>query len=213
MQLIISLNLSSWRFLKEAMEIEQQGSKFGISRIISLILILAGISILIFFGFPRAEVNQQLPTPQSTLTLSVAPAQDALAPDFSLLNIEGEQIQLSDFQGQPVLINFWATWCGPCLIEMPSIQDRFEKHQKEGLVVLAIDFDEPKEDVAFFGEELGLTFDLLLDPGGEIQNLYRILGYPTSFFVDPDGVIKVLHIGVMTEGQLDDYLSQIGIDT
>jgi cytochrome oxidase Cu insertion factor (SCO1/SenC/PrrC family) len=94
------------------MAIEQQGSKFGISRIISLILILAGISILIFFGFPSTEVNQQLPTPQSTLTLSVAPVQDALAPDFSLLNIEGEQIQLSDFQGQPVLINFWATWCG-----------------------------------------------------------------------------------------------------
>ena len=86
---------------------------------------------------------------------------------------------------------------------MPAIQDRFEIYQEDGLKVLAIDFDEPREDVAFFGEELGLTFDLLLDPGGEIQNLYRIVGYPTSFFVDSEGVIKVQHIGVMTEGQLD----------
>ena len=192
---------------------ERRKSKLKISRILPIFLFAAGASIIVFFGFPRRSKDQQPHDPEKTATLAIAPVEDSIAPDFSLINTQGERVKLSDFRGKPVLINFWATWCGPCLIEMPSIQDRFEKHQKEGLVVFAIDFDEPKEDVAFFGEELGLTFDLLLDPGGEIQNLYRILGYPTSFFVDPDGVIKVLHIGVMTEGQLDDYLSQIGIDT
>lgn len=195
------------------MNIEKKKSKFKLSRILPIFLFAAGVSIIIFFGFPRQSKDQQPPDPEKTATLAIAPVEGSIAPNFSLINIQGEQVKLSDFRGQPVLINFWATWCGPCRIEMPAIQDRFEKHRDEGFVVLAVDFDEPQEDVAFFGEELGLSFDLLLDPGGKIQNLYRVLGYPTSHFVDSNGIIKVQHIGIMTEGQLDDYLSQIGLDS
>ncbi|KAA3647261.1 MAG: hypothetical protein DWQ07_07095 [Chloroflexi bacterium] len=143
--------------------------------------------------------------------LEVAPVVDSLAPDFELENIEGELVSLSDYRGKAVLINFWATWCGPCRIEMPAIQSRFEAHSDE-FVVLAVDNNEPQEAVAAFFDELQLTFPGLLDPGGEIQELYRVRGYPSSYFVDQNGVVKVIHIGVMTEGQLDDYLSQVGID-
>lgn len=195
------------------MNIEKKKSKLKLSRILPIFLFAAGVSIIIFFGFPRQSKDQQPHDPEKTTTLTIAPIEDSSAPDFSLINIQGELVKLSDFRGQPVLINFWATWCGPCRIEMPTIQDRFERHRDEGFVVLAVDFDEPQEDVATFGEELGLTFNLLLDPGGKIQNLYRVLGYPTSYFVDSNGIIKVQHIGIMTEGQLDDYLSQIGLDS
>lgn len=195
------------------MNIEKKKSKLKLSRILPIFLFAAGVSIIIFFGFPRQSKDQQPHDPEKTTTLTIAPIEDSSAPDFSLINIQGELVKLSDFRGQPVLINFWATWCGPCRIEMPTIQDRFERHRDEGFVVLAVDFDEPQEDVATFGEELGLTFNLLLDPGGKIQNLYRVLGYPTSYFVDSNGIIKVQHIGLMTEGQLDDYLSQIGLDS
>jgi len=144
-------------------------------------------------------------------TLEIGPSQGFLAPDFSLTNLEGEQITLSELRGRPVMINFWATWCGPCRIEMPHIQDRFERYADEGFLVLAVDFDEPAGVVEAFRDELGLTFDLLLDPGAEVQELYRNRSYPSSFFIDPNGVIQVQHIGVMTEGQLDDNLAAIGL--
>jgi cytochrome c biogenesis protein CcmG, thiol:disulfide interchange protein DsbE len=139
-----------------------------------------------------------------------APAPDvgAPAPDFTALTPQGEPVKLSELRGQVVLINFWATWCAPCRVEMPAIQARYNRG---GFSVLAIDFDERAELVQAFVNDLGLSFPVLLDPGGEIQNLYRVRGYPTSFFIDADGIIRVLHIGDMSQTELDDYLSQLGV--
>lgn len=147
----------------------------------------------------------------SAANVAVEPVLNARAPDFTLQTTSGDVVGLSDFLGQPVLINFWATWCGPCRIEMPAIQDRYLGFKDDGLVVLAVNFDESQEAVTAYGEELGLTFPLLLDPGGEIQKRYRNRSYPTSFFVDSEGVIRAHHIGVMTENQLDENLARIGL--
>ncbi len=144
--------------------------------------------------------------------LKVAPEKGALAPNFRLKTLQGEEVRLGDLRGRPVVINFWATWCAPCRIEMPAIQSRFERYRQDDLVVLAVNFDEPAGPVEAFREELGLTFTILLDPGAEVQQLYRNRSYPTTFFVDRDGVIRVQHIGLMTEGQLDENLAQIGLE-
>ncbi|MGD8554988.1 MAG: redoxin domain-containing protein [Anaerolineales bacterium] len=144
--------------------------------------------------------------------LGAAPVLGALAPDFSLINTRGQPIRLHDLRGQYVLINFWATWCGPCRIEMPALQSRHQRFGNMGLVVLGVNFDEAEGAVRAYGEELGLSFPLLLDPGARIQQLYRVRGYPTSFFVDWEGIIRIHHIGVMTEAQLDGYLTQLGFD-
>jgi peroxiredoxin len=161
---------------------------------------------------PAAPPISAVPEPENLASLEIAPSQGSIAPDFSLLTLDGEQITLSELRGHPVMINLWATWCAPCRIEMPHIQDRFERYADEGFVVLAVDFDEPAEIVAEFRDELGLTFDLLLDPGAEVQELYRNRSYPSTFFVDANGVIQVQHIGVMTEGQLDENLAAIGLE-
>ena len=165
---------------------ESRRSESLIHRLTAGLLIAGGIAVIYFFGFPAREVNSPPTEPISTQARQVGPEEDAFAPGFTLLNTEGERVQLSQLKGQAVLINFWATWCAPCRLEMPVFQDRFEKYSQDGLRIVAVDFDEPKEDVVIFKEELGLTFDLLLDPGGKIQTLYRVLGYPTSYFVDPD---------------------------
>jgi peroxiredoxin len=175
-------------------------------------LITLGSFLIFEFGVPRTSDADGLSSLGETIASEPAPEEDAIAPDFKLLNIDGVEVRLSELRGQPVLINFWATWCAPCRLEMPGMQDRFEKFADDGLQILAVNFDEPVEAVQGFSDELGLTFELLLDPGGEIQRAYRIRGYPTSFFLDPNGVIKVLHIGVMTEGQLDIYLAEIGLE-
>lgn len=137
-----------------------------------------------------------------------APEVGAQAPDFTLQNLVGEEVSLRDLRGQVVLINFWATWCGPCRLEMPTIQARYNDG---GFAVLAVDFDESAEQVQAFMNELGLSLPALLDDGGRVQELYRVRGYPTSFFVDEQGIIRIFHIGEMNADILEDYLAQMGV--
>jgi peroxiredoxin len=137
----------------------------------------------------------------------------SLAPGFVLQDLEGNEVSLSDYLGKDVLLNFWATWCGPCRVEMPLFERTYEEYRDQGFVILGINFDEPEKAVKEFQEEFGLTFPILLDPGAEAQNLYRIPGYPSSIFVDSDGNVRRIHIGIMTEGQLETYLDEAGIGT
>jgi len=134
----------------------------------------------------------------------------AQAPEFALRDLEGNEVRLSDYRGRTLLLTFWATWCGPCRLEMPAFEARYQELLDDGFTVLAINFDEPEEDVRVFRDELGLSFPLLLDPGGSVQRLYRIRGYPSGIFVDPLGVVRIVHVGLITEGQLTDYLAELG---
>ena len=192
--------------------LEENRSTFGRSILIGAVGIAALAGTAYIATLSAAPSVSTSASPADLAALEIAPSQGALAPDFSLFNLEGEQIALSELRGHPVMINLWATWCAPCRIEMPHIQDRFERYADEGFLVLAVDFDEPADIVADFRDELGLTFDILLDPGAEVQELYRNRNYPSTFFVDADGVIQVQHIGVMTEGQLDANLAAIGLE-
>jgi peroxiredoxin len=186
--------------------------------------LLLGIGLLIGLGIGWVIVNgfdgegdgflQSPPREENSTDLfeiGSAPRAGALAPDFDLETLSGGRIQLSDLRGRPVLINFWATWCGPCKLEMPAIQAQFDQHSSD-LVVLAVNFDEPAEEVQGFADELGLTFDVLLDPGGEVNaKVYQVRGYPSTYFVDRDGMIQAVQIGLMTESQLEEYLKEVGI--
>ncbi len=185
-------------------------------------LIGVAFALVLFLGFPSAESETSmsvLSTASSETTESpvigtvvskIAPEIGAQAPDFALRDLGGNEIRLSDYRGRTVLLTFWATWCGPCRLEMPAFEDRYQELKDDGFIVLGLNFDEPVEDVRAFRDELGLSFPLLLDPGGSVQRLYRIRGYPSSIFVDPQGVVRVIHIGLITEGQLRDYLVELG---
>jgi len=141
---------------------------------------------------------------------AAAASNNTHAPDFELENLEGERIRLSQLRGKPVVLNFWATWCAPCVIEMPKIQRSFEKFPGQ-FHVLAVNADESRLKVDRFVEDIGITFDVLLDPGGAIQDLYRIRGYPTSYIVDAEGIIRIEHIGTLTADQLSEYLLEVGV--
>jgi peroxiredoxin len=168
--------------------------------------------LIYFFGIPAKEESGLLlqPEPPSGTVLP-GPYIGAPAPELEAETVDGSKISLQDFRGKVVVLNFWATWCAPCREEMPALEARYEKYKDRGLVVLAIDFDEPAEDVRAFRDSLALTFPVLLDPGASIQQLYRVRGYPTSYFVDRDGTIQVQHVGIMYEDQLDGYLTQLGV--
>lgn len=131
--------------------------------------------------------------------------------DFTLDDLDGNPVQLADFIGQPIIINFWATWCAPCRIEMPELQRAFEKYQDQQLVVLALDQDEPAEVAkAFFYDEMGLSFTPLLDQGSSVSSQYGSFGIlPSTFFVDSEGTVSAIHRGPLTLGQIDNYLAGI----
>lgn len=164
------------------------------------------------FGWPIEAPGAGQGTAQPSGPPGPAPYEGSRAPDFALRELEGGEIRLSDFKGEVVLVNFWATWCGPCQLEMPDIQARFAEYHDQGFTVVAVNFDEDPDDVATFKENLGLTFDILLDPGALVQRQYQITGYPTSIFIDRDGIIQVRHVGLMDPSQLDRYLREMGIE-
>lgn len=119
------------------------------------------------------------------------------APEIELVSLSGDQVKLSQFRGKPVILNFWASWCQPCRIEMPAIQRAYEKHAEDGLVILAVNMtnQDRVDEVRAFVDDLNLTFTILLDEAGEAGADYRISALPTTFFIDTEGVISEVVIG------------------
>ncbi|UCC63276.1 MAG: TlpA family protein disulfide reductase [Anaerolineae bacterium] len=144
--------------------------------------------------------------PLTPTGVPVRPQKGFRAPDLTLLNLEGQEVSLSDFRGQLVLVNFWAAWCSPCRQELPAIQAQYES--TDDLVVLGVNFQERADEVRPFVAEAGLTFPILLDETGRATLIHRVRGLPTSFLVDADGLIAAVHVGPMTARQLANYVAQ-----
>ena len=140
------------------------------------------------------------------LPLSLAPAgakvaaeDGALAPDFLLESLRADEMRLSDFRGQPVVLNFWATWCGPCREEIPQLVAAYDQYRAEGLVVIGLNLQEGKSIVQPYADDFGMEFPILIDRDGEVGEKYRILGLPQTYFIDRDGVIQSTFIGPFLE--------------
>ncbi|MGH2544730.1 MAG: peroxiredoxin family protein [Ardenticatenaceae bacterium] len=185
-----------------------------------VLLIGAGVSTLVLLS------DQPLPLIQSTTSGTVSSDRSATllsavgysleagepAPDFTLPTLDGASVTLSELRGQPVLINFWATWCPPCRLEMPDLQRAYETHEASSFVILAVDlaFQDSHEAVQAFVEEFGLTFPVLLDESGEVaEELYDLRGLPMSVFVDREGIVRQVQIGAMNREQIEQYVAEI----
>lgn len=117
------------------------------------------------------------------------------AQNFILKNLSGNEVSLKDYRGQIILINFWATWCLPCRIEMPSMEKLYAKYKKDGFTILAIDLQEDADDVKAFKEEYKLNFPILLDSDGSVAQFYGVISIPTTYLVDRDGYLIGVAIG------------------
>ena len=116
------------------------------------------------------------------------PAEPSEAPDFTLMTLAGQPARLRELRGKLVLLNFWATWCAPCLHEMPSMERLYQTFKQADFVLLAVSMDRQGEEVARpFVENLKLTFPVLLDSTLEVSRQYGVRGLPTSYLIDPDG--------------------------
>jgi len=117
------------------------------------------------------------------------------APDFQLQDIEGQTVTLGNLTGYPVMINFWASWCGPCRHEMPFIQQIYEDWQGEGVILLSINLKETYSVATQFMEDNELSFPVLLDADGSVGLDYNVGGIPTTFFIDEYGIIQAKKLG------------------
>jgi peroxiredoxin len=118
------------------------------------------------------------------------------APNFTLPGLDGKMVSLSDYQGHVVLVNIWATWCPPCVDEMPSMERLYQELKDENFEILAISIDAPGEKaVASFMKKNNLSFPALLDPGGTIKSAYQTTGVPESFIINKQGILVEKIIG------------------
>ena len=131
------------------------------------------------------------------------------APDFTATTAEGEPITLSDLRGRPVVLNFWATWCAPCRVEMPALQGASERYADSGLIILAVNAMEPADRVSAYMQELGLTFPAVLDPDGAVLDLYGIRVFPTTVVIDAGGRVQAQHYGPLTDDLIDEYMALV----
>ncbi|MGP4081848.1 peroxiredoxin family protein [Pseudalkalibacillus sp. R45] len=129
--------------------------------------------------------------------------QGNIAPDFTLETMDGGSVKLSDFKGKNIIVNFWATWCPPCRAEMPEMQEYYEANKDNNFVILAVNMTKTEKsqmDVKQFVEEdFELTFPVVMDLKHEVTNTYEVTGYPTSYFIDKEGVIQYKVVGAMNQ--------------
>lgn len=131
------------------------------------------------------------------------------APAFSLADLDGSPIHLRDLRGRPVIVNFWASWCGPCVEEFPLLRDATVRHAGHGLVVVGIVFGDRSEAARDFMERNGATWPAAMDPGGSVASAYGILGPPETFFIGRDGTIVARQMGPFSAASLEQKLAAI----
>ncbi|SOC43013.1 TlpA disulfide reductase family protein [Ureibacillus acetophenoni] len=135
-----------------------------------------------------------------------------LAPEFTLSDLNGKAVNLSDFKGKIVILNFWTTWCPPCIEEMPEMQRFYEKNKDHRIEIVAVNltnFDNGQQAIESFVQDYGLTFPVLLDKDGVLRSMYEILTIPTSFILDTEGGVFQKIVGPMNEQMMDEIVNSI----
>ncbi|RNF40531.1 thiol-disulfide oxidoreductase ResA [Planococcus salinus] len=131
------------------------------------------------------------------------------APDFVLVDLEGEQHRLSDYQGEGVFLNFWGTWCKPCAKEMPAMDRQYEVYKEQGVHVLAVNIAQSDFEVQSFADQYGLSFPVVIDKSKSVMSAYNINPLPTTVLVNPEGKVEKIITGEMTEQDIESYMASI----
>jgi len=169
----------------------------------AFILVILTILIVQALGTSAEKTSQKAKEEEKLLGLGIG----LKAPDFELINLSGESVKLSDYEGKKVMLNFWATWCPPCKAEMPDMQ-KFHEETGDDLVILAVNID-PENDVAGFAEQMGINFPILIDKDYVVNKTYQIISIPTSYFIDEKGIIQYKHIGAMNIEAMRQYIAEM----
>lgn len=153
-------------------------------------------------AYLQGDISKQQETP-------VGIRKGEQAPDFELDTLAGEKVKLSAYRGQKVILNFWATWCPPCRVEMPDLQEFHQDYQQQGVIILGVNLtatEKDPESVMEFVQREGVTFPILLDVTREVAKGYQAISIPTSYFIDEQGIIRQKVIGPVTYDQVQSII-------
>ncbi|AIM15486.1 MULTISPECIES: thiol-disulfide oxidoreductase ResA [Neobacillus] len=131
------------------------------------------------------------------------------APDFVLVDMDGNKHQLSDYRGQGVFLNFWGTWCPPCKKEMPYINNQYNQFKDQGVQVLSVDIQESELVVNQFAEQYKLDFPIMIDKDKEVMTAYGVDVLPATFLIDKNGKVVKYHTGELTEDKVREFMESI----
>ncbi|KMQ01363.1 redoxin domain-containing protein [Bacillus cereus] len=184
--------------------------------IIVVLLCLAGYAAYAQFGKKEQVVQGEQEQSEAAMKEMIASNGIEIgksAPDFELTKLDGTNVKLSDLKGKKVILNFWATWCGPCQQEMPDMEAFYKEH-KENVEILAINYTPSEkgggeEKVSNFAKEKGITFPILLDKNIDVTTAYKVITIPTSYFIDTKGVIQDKFIGPMTQKEMEKRVAKL----
>ena len=169
-------------------------------------IILIGVAALFMLPKDGASANSSgVPDEYSSVPASV----EYDAPELTLPNLAGEEESLSDYEGQIVLVNLWATWCPPCKEELPVLQQYYEDHEDDGFVILGIDDGESEETVSNFLKSSNLTYPIWLDEIGESELAFNTYSLPSSYVIDRDGTVRLAWTGAISLTMLEKHVTPI----
>jgi peroxiredoxin len=166
-----------------------------------VVVALAGLAWIVYSRVPPGAT-------ESAAGLTEAPIAGYLAPTFTLDTFNGETVALADLRGRPVVLNFWATWCPPCRIELPYFQEASVRYNGR-VTIVGVDQGEPASVVGPFAAELGLSYPLALDDDSRVNRLYRVNALPTTVFVDADGVVEEVYLGIINGAVLEERIERL----
>jgi cytochrome c biogenesis protein CcmG/thiol:disulfide interchange protein DsbE len=165
------------------------------------LVVAAVLPVALLAGWAALLATRSLPT--------AGPQVGDPAPDFALADLDGQPLRLADLGGRPVIVNFWASWCGPCVEEFPILDRALREHRQDGLVVVGIVVRDNSEAARGFMTRMGARWPAAMDPGEEIARRFGIYAPPETFFIDADGTIAARQIGQLTAADLDRQLALI----
>ena len=180
--------------------------------IIPWILIGSGvivISVLAFFLWPKSNQTTQA-EPETRGGFSAIPIEvNFPAPDVTVSDLDGNPVALSDYRGQVILLNNWATWCPPCKAEMPTLQAYYEDHHNQNFMIVAIEAGDSIPNVASFVDYFGLTFDVLADPTTATLTAFRNGSLPNSYVIDENGFVRLAWTGAISREVLEEHVTPL----
>lgn len=172
-------------------------------------LILTAVVAVVGFvwlSMTRGQTGTAIPSPDGQ---AARPEVGYPAPDFTLATLDGGTLTLSELRGQPVVLNFWATWCPPCRTEIPALEQVYTELDGDVLII-GVDVQEDPAEVAAFAQEIGMTYPVALDTQADVARLYQVRAYPTTYFINAEGTIVRVFTGPLNEPLLYTRLTEIG---
>jgi peroxiredoxin len=184
---------------------------------IGLVVAIVGVLLYVQSGDHVASDDSfgTVDLPDARNVTSEAPnARDGrAAPDFLLPQLNGQPVRLSDLQGQPLIVNFWASWCATCRAEVPDLIDLYDAHKDKGLLLLGVNLRETEDAASRFAGEFGINYPIVFDRDGDVAGTWRIggpnQGVPSTYFIDRDGVVRKVVFGTVTKKLADEGLALI----